>query len=180
MFAFQRYEMCSREWSGDWESMSRRLWWVGALGGIAAGIGYLIAEQLLASVNGKPPDEPFRLFASIVLGAQGLGPAVSTRDALLVGSLFILIFSLVAGFGFAALADHFPGLAATAGTLILGGVTYGGGLWLLGFYVLGSFFWPWLTRTDPGIQLVSALLGFGALLGASFALAGVHRSPELE
>lgn len=160
--------------------MSPRLWWVGAFGGAAAGVVYLIVEQVLAALGGRPADGPFRLFASVVLGDHALGPGVSSGDAILIGTLLILIAATAFGLFFAALVCRFPGLAATAGTLVIAGGTFGAGLWLICFYVLGFFFWPWLTATDPAVQLFCAAVGYGASLGACFALAGVHRPPELE
>ncbi|MGH2459193.1 MAG: hypothetical protein ACRDIY_10035 [Chloroflexota bacterium] len=160
--------------------MSPRLARVGALGGAAAGIVYLMVEQILAVLHDRPVDEPLRLFTSTVLGARALAPVYPVNDAILVGSVVVLAASTILGLVFAALTFHFPGLAATVGTLIIAGGTYGGGLWLLNFYVLGSFFWPWLTQTDPTVQLACAAVGYGASLGAGFALAGVHRSSQLE
>lgn len=160
--------------------MSPRLWWIGALAGAAAGIVYLMVEQILAALHDRPVDQPFRLFAGIVLGARALAPSFPVNEAILIGSLVALVASTVLGLAFAVLTFHFPGLAATVGTLIIAGGTYGGGLWLFGFYVLGSLFWPWFAQTDPTVQLVCAAVGYGASLGACFALAGVHRSPDLE
>jgi len=160
--------------------MSPRLWWVGAFGGAAAGIVYLFVQQVLAVLAGQPVDALFRLLASFVLGGKALGSGVSTNEVLVVGTVVTLILATGFGLVFSALVRDFPGLAATAGTLVIAGGTYGGGLWLLGFYGLGTFLWPWLTRTDPATQLFSAAVGYGASLGLSFVLAGVHRSSELE
>lgn len=160
--------------------MSPRLWWIGAFGGAAAGIVYLMVEQVLAVLRGRPAEEPFRLFASVILGERALAPSFSASHAVLIGSLVALVASTVFGLAFAVLTCRHPGLAATVGTLIIAGGTYGGGLWMLCFYVLGILFWPWLTETDPTVQLASAVVGYGASLGACFALAGVHRPLDLE
>ena len=160
--------------------MSPRFWWIGAVGGAAAGIVYLLVEQVLAVVSGRPADEPFRLFASVVLGERALAPSFPANGAILIGAVVALAASTVFGPAFAALTFRFPGLAETVGTLIIAGGTYGGGLWMLCFYVLGILFWPWLTETNPTVQLTAAVVGYGASLGACFALAGVHRPLDLE
>ncbi len=160
--------------------MSPRIWRIGAFGGAAAGIVYMMVEQIFAALGGKPIDVPFRLFASVVLGERAFAAETSVASATLVGTLVVLISATAFGLVFAGLTHRYPGLAATVGTLIIAGWTYGGGLWLFIFYVLGTLFWPWLTETDPTVQLVSTSVGFGVSLGACFALAGVHRSPDLE
>lgn len=160
--------------------MPPRFWWVGAFGGAAAGIVYLLAQEVSAVLCGRPVDEPLRLFAGVVLGARALGPALSANDATVIGTLVVLIGSIGSGLIFAWLVFRFPGLAATPGTLLISGAAYGGALWLLTFYVLGVLFWPWLARTSPETQLVCAVAGFGIVLGACFVAGGIHRPSELE
>ncbi len=160
--------------------MPPRLWWVGAFGGAAAGIVYLLAQEVLAVLGGGSVDEPFRLFAGVVLGERALGPGLPANDAIVIGTLVVLITSIGFGLAFSWLVCRFPGLAATPGTLLIAGATYGGALWLLTFYVLGVFLWPWLAQTNPEAQLFCAAVGFGVSLGACFVAAGVHRPPELE
>lgn len=160
--------------------MPPRSWWVGALGGTAAGIVYLLVQEVLAALGGRPVDEPFRLFTSLVLGEKALGPGLPASDAREIGSLVVLVASIGFGLAFSGLVWRFPGLAATPGTLLIAGATYGGALWLLIFSVLGTLFWPWLAQTNPVVQLFCAAIGFGVSLGACFVAAGVHRPPELE
>ena len=172
--------MCCLAGIEGFNKVPPRLWWVGAFGGAAAGIVYLLSEEVLAALGGVPVDEPFRLFASVLLGQRAFGPDVTVTDAILTGTLVIVVGSTGFGLAFAWLVCRYPGLAATPGTLVIAGATFGGALWLLNFYVLGFLFWPWLTQTNPTIQLACATIGYGVSLGAFFALAGVHRPAELE
>ena len=152
---------------------------IGTSAGLAAGIVYVLVQEAVAMLRGEPVVTPLRLFASIVLGPTAFGPSVSVASAAILGGVVVLIASGVFGVAFAGLVHLFPGLAATPGTLILGGATYGLSLWLGCFYVLGIFFWPWLTETDPTSQFVAATFGYGVALGLGFVVAGVHRSAQL-
>lgn len=152
---------------------------IGTGAGLAAGIVYLLVQEAVALLRGEPVMVPLRLFASILLGPTAFGPSVSVASAAILGGFVVLIASGVFGIVFAGFVHLFPGLAATPGTLVIGGATYGLSLWLGCFYVLGTLFWPWLTETDPTAQFVAATLGYGVALGLGFVVAGVHRSPQL-
>jgi len=152
---------------------------IGARAGLAAGIVYLLIQEAAAVLRGEPVLVPLRLFASILLGPTALRSSVNVASVAILGGLVILVASGVFGIVFAGLVHLFPGLAATPGTLVIGGATYGLSLWLGCFYVLGAIFWPWLTLTDPTTQFVAATFGYGVTLGLGFVVAGVHRSPQL-
>ena len=161
-------------------SMLIRLLWVGAFAGAAAGIVYILMAELLVVLAYRPVDTAFRFMASILLGERAFSAVVSVTDAILIGTLVAMVLSVAFGMMFGVLVARFPGLAATPGTLVVAGATFGGALWLLNVAVLGTLFWPWFWSANLTLQFLAMTVGYGTSLGAFFALAGVHRPAELE
>lgn len=165
-------------------NQSARIWYgdlfrIGAEAGAAAGIVYLLVEELASVLHGAPGSAPLSLFASVFLGpAAFAAPPHPTTAAL--GGLVVLTFATMFGVAFSVFVHLFPGLAATPGTLVIAGATYGLLLWLFCFYLLGALLWPWFLQTNPTTQFVASVFGFGVVLGLGFVLAGVHRSPCLD
>ncbi|HLH74728.1 MAG TPA: hypothetical protein VKX96_15685 [Chloroflexota bacterium] len=151
---------------------------IGAEAGAAAGIVYLLGEELAAMLSGVSSVMPLRLFASVLLGSSSFSSAANTASIAALGGMVALLVTTVFGAIFAILVHLFPCLTATPGTLVIAGATYGLFLWLGCFYVLGTFFWPWFLQTNPTTQFVLATFGYGVGLGLGFVLARVHRSPS--
>ena len=150
---------------------------IGVVGGaVGMAVAFLVAA-ILGVIRDQPVDQPARLAASLVLGHSALLRADGATVAL--GVLILAALGALAGVWFAFLCDWFPGLAQTPGTLVLGGVTYAGFLWLFGFYLFGFLLWRWLTQTDPVVYAVAAIAG-GASLGGLCVLVGVHRISRLD
>lgn len=156
------------------------LWRLGALLGSVSGLVYVLTEMLMAVLTSHGLDLPFRWWASLVLGQSALNDSVHASIAVFVGLVVVGISTVLTGILFAALVGRFPGLAATPGTLIIAGASYGGGLWLWVVVIMANLAWPWFAQADSTLQFVAFVLGFGAPLGLLFVLAGVHRPSELE
>jgi len=143
----------------------------GLTSGLIAGVLFATAETITAAAIGESPVMPFKMFASVVLGAWALG---STSPAVLVAGGAVHL-ALSAFFGL------FYGIYNSALTLetrrslrrqSLIGTAYGVLLWLVNFQVLARvLFRAWFLELPPGPQVVMHGLAFGLPLGLVYGLA---------
>ncbi len=146
----------------------------GIIGGLVAGLVFLIVEMILVpTVGGGSAFGPPRMMAAIVMG-EGVLPPPATFDApiFLVGMLVHFVLSIVLGVVFAAL---FARRAYSDTTLIGIGAAFGLVVYFIHFFGLTAIF-PWFEMARNWITVFAHIV-FGAVLGwwvARHRVAPVH------
>ncbi len=137
----------------------------GIIGGFIASITFAMAEMLGAALlGGGSPFMPLKMMASIPLGTPP--PEIALGTAILVGTIFHLIFSAVVGVIFALIVVNVAALRTSPMALIVAATVYGAILWPLNFYLLAPLIGrPWFTETPPVQQFVYHAFFFGTVLG---------------
>ncbi|RJQ87536.1 MAG: hypothetical protein C4519_00680 [Desulfobacteraceae bacterium] len=146
-------------------------WWVfrmGAAGGLAAGIGYMLFEMSAAWLLKGELFSPLRSIAAMLLGRDALAPWYSAFAAVLIGMAIHLMLSICFGWLFAFLAARYRIRSGSPLAWLGWGGMFGTGLWIVNFYLVAPLFgWYWFPLGT--LPFVQAFLGhaffFGALLG---------------
>jgi len=148
----------------------------GAGAGIMAGIVYAASRMLASAAMHHSPLDPFRLFASVVLG-----PDVFSRLNIgLVVSLGIpLLLTLSFGFGlvYGLLETRFAARYRNAIPHALLGASYGLGIWLVNYHLIAPNAYPWFLHEPQALVAVLHTVCFGVPLGLFYAAAR-HRDEE--
>jgi hypothetical protein len=152
----------------------------GAIGGLTAGIGFILANMWFSVVNGKPAVAPFLAISTVFRAAP---KPVLTPQALPVevvtGVVLHTALSLAFGIGFAVLVTLLPWLARPSG-LITAALGWGLALYILNFQILGHTVFPFFTSPKGPNQVFEVLIHpliFGLLLVPFFL--GWHRPARL-
>jgi hypothetical protein len=153
-------------------SMSR-LWFVGALAGLAAGIFTLLVLEVMAALGVPSAVYLAHALAGVAANHGTLSGAIRALTALGLAALGILL-----GLVFVAIVRDFHGLAATPGTLVIAGATFSGFLWWFLYAAAYAMSAP-IAHYSPTPQLVAAII-YGAALGGFVSIGGVHETPCLE
>jgi hypothetical protein len=142
--------------------------------GVAAGLVFAAFETLMSAILMGVPATimPLRMIAGIVLGPAALDPRSSILLVAVTGTVVHLVlsvfFTAIFAFVTSAIATVTLGeLLSTPGSLALGGVIFGLGLWLVNFYVLAPLAgWTWFPeRGIAVVQFFSHGFCFGAPMG---------------
>lgn len=102
---------------------------MGALGGLCAGVAFIALTSWFATSMGEPPLEPFRVIASIAALAPSqisvvwLGMAIHSALSVLFGMIFAALTALLRG----------------NGMLMAAGFLYGGIIYAINFHVFARF-----------------------------------------
>jgi uncharacterized membrane protein YagU involved in acid resistance len=138
----------------------------GAIGGILAGIPFILVTMWFAASMGNPAQGPLMAISTIVLG----GDAVQTGAANAgVGLVVHIVLSAVLGIVFGLLAARLRSDAVIA----VAGTVYGALLYVVNFLVIAPIAFPALEMANQPFELFAHLV-FGNLL--SFALFSWGRS----
>jgi hypothetical protein len=119
----------------------------GAIAGLVAGTGFLLANMWYAYENGLPGIAPFLAFSTIFNGSAApiLTPAAIPIE-LGEGLVLHVAFSLGFGIGFALLVPFLRKWPA----LVVGAIGYGLAVFVLNFEILGRTVFPFFTNpTGP-------------------------------
>lgn len=142
----------------------------GIIGGLLAGLAFIIAEMIINTALGKPGFGPPRLIASIVLGKAALMPAYPAAKAIIIG--FIVHFILAALFGVIVLAvlgvvrGVVPRLMASPSLLVLYGAVAGCLLWVVNFLLIAPRVFPQFTMVNQFWNgFIAHTVFFGLVLG---------------
>lgn len=142
--------------------MTANVWRKGAIGGLVAGLVFVMMEMaLVPTVGGGELWGPPRMMGAIVLGSSALPPP-ATFDAgiVMVGMLVHFALSAVLGAVFAAAAVKLK----LSGVMTIGaGAVFGLIVYFVNFYGFTSI-WPWFAMARNWITIASHLV-FGAVLG---------------
>lgn len=147
----------------------------GAIAGLVAGMGFLLANMWFAVSQGMPGIAP--LYAMSTVFHASSAPVAVPAEAML-GLATHLLLSLGFGMGFAVLLVP---LLRSVPALILGALAYGLALWVLNFQILGRTVFPFFTDPMGPNQLFEGLIHpliFGLLLVPFFlgrSVAGTQR-----
>lgn len=145
--------------------------WVkyGALGGFIAGIAFSLFEMIMAALlNGASAFwNPLRPIGATVLGKEALSPDYGLVTAAVTGVVVHMVLSVLFGVVFGLAIAFLPGLARSAGMLIVVASLYGLLLWVVNFYVVAPVAgWNWFPdKSEPLVQFVAHIFFFGTILG---------------
>jgi uncharacterized protein YacL len=148
------------------ESLGRRLV-RGAIGGIVAGIPFIVITMWFAATTGGGWLAPLKLISTIVLGAGAL--QAGTADPW-VGVVVHTVISAVVGMVFAL----FSQTLRTNGAAALAGTVYGALVYVVNFLIVGYTILPQFQMPNQPFELVMHIV-FGTLLGFFFYSSGVRR-----
>ena len=175
--------------------------WIGKamLVGFVAGLVFIVFEVAVATVMGAGFLDslgPLKMIGAILLGQGGLqevsSPLPEFGKGLLlrlgnpmsvagVGILVHFLLSTVYGGTFGAATWLLRPLSRSRVALVASATAFGVLLWLVNFYVIAPFAFPWFTMANPIVQFLAHTFFFGTTLGLLFAwLAGTTQSREAE
>ena len=135
------------------------------LAGIVGGLVFAIFEMLAtaALMGFDSLFMPLRMIGAMVLGMEALDPSYPLLTAAIAGVIVHMVLSIAFAIVFAAVS---PSTAAT-GTLVLLGIGFGIGLWLVNFYAIAPVAgWTWFPeQTNPVVQFLAHAVFFGVPVG---------------
>jgi hypothetical protein len=144
----------------------------GVVAGLAAGLAFILADMINATSGGKPAIAPFLAIGTIFFFDD---KPMMTLEYALTGVITHLSLSIVFGVIFALVLVP---LFSNARALLIGGIMYGGVVYVVNFQILGrilfEFFDPSTPEGPPPLFNLWAHLGFGLLL-VPFFLTTVYR-----
>ena len=140
----------------------------GAIGGIVAGIVFLIAEMIGSVLLGGELLAPFMAFASIPLGQ--MPPTIEVGTALPVGFVTHFVLSILYGVIAVAIVRLVPALRSSAMILIVAATVFGTLLWIINFFILPDVIGrPWFKELPMIPQFIYHAFFYGTPLGIFLA-----------
>lgn len=118
------------------------------VGGIVAGVVFIVAEMVMALVMGGALVDPLRLIGTIVFGAEARSPTYPLATAVISGAIVHLVLSAIYGVIFVYLLVALGQRHASAPLLLLYGSLFGFALWIVNFLIIAPIFWPQFTTVD--------------------------------
>ncbi len=149
---------------------TRQLLLHGIVGGMIAGIVFLLFEMFVSVALGGPFLMPLIMIGSIVLGTQALSPAFPLATAALAGIFLHLTLSAIFGVTFVYLLAFGRQLGASGPMLLLYGSLFGLALWIVNFQILGRFLWPQFLMADQlWMGFIAHTFFYGTVIGGYIA-----------
>jgi uncharacterized membrane protein YagU involved in acid resistance len=135
----------------------------GAIAGIVAGLVFAAFEMMASAfmMGAEAFFMPLRMIGAIVLGPEALDPSYALVTAGIAGVMVHMMLSVIYGVIFGEIATILRGPAAFIGA---GGI-FGFALWLVNFYLIAPFAFPWFLDSSPLVQFVGHTFFFGMVLG---------------
>jgi hypothetical protein len=140
--------------------------------GLITGVVFAAVEMAAAAGAGESPIMPLRMFASVVLGREGLSPVTPDGTAALVGGVTHLALSALFGVIYGVFNARLTPRTQThwlRESLI--GVLYGAGLYLVNIQLIARVAYPWFLEQPQLPSLLAHAFLFGLPLGLLFAKA---------
>jgi hypothetical protein len=138
------------------------------LGGLSAGLSFIVFQIALSWLFSGRPFFPLRLFAAPLLGMEVLARGYPRENVIPIGLISLGALSVFSAYILAALLSQFPKLAATSASLITSACVLGYVLWILDFLLIDramsarDIFWDF----QPGLHgFVGHVFFFGFVLG---------------
>jgi len=149
----------------------RTIIWEGALAGIIGGAVFAAGQTLAAALAGMPPGAPWRFFASVAAGEEGLRGSLDFGTFVLgAGVHFGLSFLFGAFFGWIVSRIDRP-VRTNLTFELFGGMVYGLVLWVINVQIVGRFLYSWyLTELNPAVQALLHAVFFGLPMATWLAL----------
>ncbi len=154
----------TRSGAGSWIT-------AGAVAGIIAGIVFAAFEVIMAAIMGQGFFAPLRMIGAIGLGEGALPPqpAIGLVTVVPVALVIHMILSILYAAGFAVIAS-FVGVLRENRTWLVGAATVAGfALWIVNFYVIAPFAFPWFGMANSVVQFFAHTFFFGTVLGLLLA-----------
>jgi hypothetical protein len=140
----------------------------GIVGGVIAGVVFLVAEMVGSVLLGGELLAPFQAFASIPLGQ--MPPEIAIGTAIPIGFITHFVLSIIYGVIFALVVMAVPALRASSTMLIVAATIFGTLLWILNFFILPNVIGrPWFAMAPLVPQFVYHAFFYGTVLGLYFA-----------
>jgi uncharacterized membrane protein YagU involved in acid resistance len=148
----------------------------GAIAGIVAGLVFAAFEMVVSAfmMGAGAFFMPLRMIGAIALGSEALSASYSILAAGIAGVIVHIILAIVYGLIFGAIATVLRGPMAYVGLATV----FGFALWLINFYLIAPFAFPWFQEASPIVQFIAHTFFFGTVLG--FFLWKSHERSELE
>lgn len=140
----------------------------GVVGGLVAGLLFILVTMWLASADGMPADMPLRMIATILQGDAAMAEGTTSvglgwATHLVLSALFGVVFALVT-----------PMLRSN-GTVAIAGVVYGPLLYVVNFLVLAPLWFTTFQNANQPFELVVHVV-FGTLVALAFFSSGPRSS----
>ena len=140
----------------------------GAVGGVLAGIPFVLVTMWFTSSTGGPAEMPLRMMSTIVLGDGAMADGSSSP---VVGAIVHVVLSALFGVGLALVVPRLR----TNGTVAVVGAAYGVLLYLVNFHVLAPTLFTTFEAANKPFELFAHVV-FGSLLAFAFFGSGVRRA----
>ena len=159
---------------------TRELLLHGILGGLVAGIVFILAEMVMAVALGGNFLDPLRVIGSVTLSMFTYPPAFGLETTAIVALIAHFILSAIYGLIFTYFMAYTDQLGANAGLLLLYGMVFGFVLWLVNFLIIAPFAFPQFGMIDPFWQgFVAHTFFYGTVLGGYTAATRAGRAGAL-
>ena len=147
--------------------------WVtaGLIAGLIAGVIFIVVELIQAATIGPGLLGPLRLIGAIVLGMESLPPppVAGVGTIVPVGLIVHFVLSAIYGVVFGAVVGGVGALRHSRGALVGAATVFGLALWIVNFYVIAPFVFPWFGMVNPLVQFIVHTFFFGTALGLLLA-----------
>ena len=130
-----------------------------------SGVVFALFEMIVTAGMGGPFVIPLRMIAAIALGGGSLQAEGSLAAVLAVGAIVHLALSAMYGVVFAAIIFFAQPVRRSLIATVVAGGAYGLVLWLVNFYLISPFAFPWFQQAPPLVQFFAHVIFFGAVLG---------------
>jgi hypothetical protein len=141
----------------------------GALGGLVAGIAFILAEIAMAGELELEMTAPVRLLATIALGPIALSPAYNAAAALVAGILVLLVLSSIYGCVFVGLLITVRQISKAPVLVVIYGAFFSFGVWSLNYSTVVPNFYPQFLMVDEFWMGFAPHVVYGVVLGAFVA-----------
>ena len=138
----------------------------GAVAGLSAGFGFLLANMGFATTEGKPPEAPLMDISTVFHGTSKPAAMTPTVDMVATGLVTHVALSILFGIGFAVLVGVGARALRNAMALAVAGILYGLALYVVNFQIFGNTVFDWFTNPkgpNQGFE-VGIHAGFGLML----------------
>jgi hypothetical protein len=135
---------------------------LGFLGGVGAGIFFLLFNLIMSSILGLGFLGPLRQIAAIAMGAGVLPATSSLVGPVIVGLLVHVSLSGLYGATFAVAARY---IAILRRDMMVATTVFGLGIWVVNYYVFTPWLFPWFDDSPDIVQFIAHTVFYGVPLG---------------
>jgi hypothetical protein len=142
----------------------------GIVAGLISGTVYMLYQMLVGASMGFGSSFYPATLASLIVGSGALSPTYDVSTAIVLGWTVRLLLSMVYGVVFFYSLTYFRQTCSAPRTLMLYGVAYGTGLWIMNHIIVGTALFPQLLVLHPmWMGFVPHAIFVGLVLGAYVA-----------